>query len=146
MKSNLLSVVLTFIAIACDGTSVALTGSRELEGSWLLYETGSSPGYGYIIEQVDADPPQKITFKLNGSFTSSVNGWENIRFYHFSKDGHGDEIVSFFKTRPDDLHSTPRGDQKDYDVTFDNDGNLRLAFRYCYEGCHLKFRRAEAEN
>ena len=111
-------------------------GNNILIGDWLLFERGYSPGAGYIVEPVSAVPPQRIEFKENGALSCSVSGLTEYKFYSVREN-----IVGFFTEdpgpAPDSLafiHS--------YNFSF-QDGNLRLEFRYCIEGCHLGFKRIE---
>lgn len=138
-----LFVVLTLFAFTCEESdnSSARSGPDVLQGTWLLFESGYSPGDKYIVEHVDAKPAQKITFNADGTATSTVFGWEQIQYYYAFKNDRGEDIVSLFTTLPDDIDSVPAQDRRDYNVYFDEDGNVKLAFRFCFEGCHVKFKR-----
>jgi len=133
-------ILIVFLALSCDEkdccTDQEKEGSNELAGDWILYERGYSPGAGYIIEPVSAVPPQIIGFKGNGELSCSVSGLQDYKFYSVKGD-----VVGLFKSdpgpSPDSLafiHS--------YNFSFE-EGNLKLGFRYCFEGCHLGFKKVE---
>lgn len=136
---------ITIISIACLAMScgekdccVGLDkkGTGELAGAWILSERGYSPGAGYIVEPVSPVPPQVIDFKSNGELSCSISGLTDYKFYAVSGD-----IVALYKTdpgpSPDSItfihsyHFSVEGDQ------------LKLGFRYCYEGCHLGFKKVK---
>ena len=110
--------------------------ATNLLGEWLLFERGYSPGAGYIIEPVSAVPPQIIEFKSNGELSCSVSGLTEYKFYSVKGD-----VVGLFKSdpgpSPDSLAFT-----HSYNFSFE-DSNLKLGFRYCFEGCHLGFKKVE---
>ena len=143
MKKLLINVPLILIAVftlSCEEKECCLNleedGATDISGEWLLYERGYSPGAGYTIEPVSAVPPQRINFQDNGGLSCTVEGLTEYKFYSVQGD-----VVGLFKTNPgpepDSLAFT-----HSYNFTFEN-GKLRLGFRYCYEGCHLGFRKIE---
>jgi hypothetical protein len=85
---------------------------------------------------VSAIPPQQIDFKSNGELSCSVNGLADYKFYSIKGD-----VVGLFKTDPGpDPDSTSF--IHSYNFSFE-EGHLRLGYRYCYEGCHLGFKKVE---
>jgi len=143
MKKLFINVPIILIAVfslSCDEKECCLNleedGATAISGEWLLYERGYSPGAGYIIEPVSSVPPQLIKFNDNGVLSSTVEGLTDYKFYSVQGD-----VVGLFKTNPgpepDSLAFT-----HSYNFTFE-DGNLKLGFRYCYEGCHLGFKKIE---
>ena len=137
---NISIILIAFLALSCNEKDCCVglekEGSDQLVGSWLLFERGYSPGAGYIIEPVSAVPPQIIEFKSNGDLSCSVSGLTEYKFYSVMGD-----VVGLFKNdpgpSPDSLAFT-----HSYNFSF-QDGNLKLGFRYCYEGCHLGFKKVE---
>ena len=133
-------ILIAFLALSCNEKDCCVgmekEGSDQLVGSWLLFERGYSPGAGYIIEPVSAVPPQIIEFKSNGELSCSVSGLTEYNFYAVKGD-----VVGLFKSdpgpSPDSLAFT-----HSYNFSFE-DGNLKLGFRYCYEGCHLGFKKVK---
>lgn len=143
MKRVLINLAIILIAIStlsCEEKECCVNpeedGANDISGAWLLFERGYSPGAGYIIEPVSAVPPQLIKFKDNGELSCTVEGLTDYKFYSVQGD-----VVGLFKTNPgpepDSLAFT-----HSYNFTFEN-GNLKLGFRYCYEGCHLGFKKLE---
>jgi hypothetical protein len=135
---NLPIILIAFLALSCNEKDCCVglekEGSDQLTGSWLLFERGYSPGAGYIIEPVSAVPPQTIEFKSNGEISCSVSGLTEYKFYSVKGD-----VVGLFKSdpgpSPDSLAFT-----HSYNFSFE-DGNLKLSYRYCIEGCHLGFKK-----
>ncbi|HMG92912.1 MAG TPA: hypothetical protein VK589_22800 [Chryseolinea sp.] len=133
-------VLIALLALSCNEkdccAGLEKEGSKELAGDWLLYERGYSPGAGYVIEPVSVNPPQIIEFKTNGELSCSVSGLTDYKFYSVKGD-----VVGLFKNdpgpSPDSLAFT-----HSYNFSFEG-GNLKLGFRYCYEGCHLGFKKVE---
>lgn len=118
-----------------DNPTVQSTG--ELMGSWLLYEKGYSPGVGYIVETVSPMPPQVLILEEE-RISSSVNELEGFKFYEILTDTVTQtEFVALYKNKPP-LQNDESGPTYSFLVTGDT---LKLYFRYCYEGCHLGFRR-----
>lgn len=111
-------------------------GKEALLGEWLLYERGYSPGSGYFVDPVSPVPPQVIEFKGNRQFSSTVEGLKGYKFFAVK-----DDVVGLFNSDPG-----PEPDNEafthSYNFSFEN-GNLKLAFRFCFEGCHLGFKKVE---
>jgi hypothetical protein len=137
---NIPVILVVILAVSCGEKDCCgdseKENSNELVGEWLLFERGYSPGAGYIIEPVDPVPPQIIEFESNGELSCSVSGLTDYKFYFVKGD-----VVGLFESdpgpSPDSLSFT-----HSYNFSFE-DGNLKLGFRYCFEGCHLKFKRVE---
>lgn len=139
-------IVLAFLSGACEEHEkmcCAILEENELQGKWLLYETGYSPGMGYITEPVPALPAQTLTVD-NLIVSSTVDGMEDFRFYR---------ILTDTATTPDSpyiaFYTEDPGEQPDPSIAaatynFYIEGNtLTLGFRWCYEGCHLAFRKID---
>jgi hypothetical protein len=140
---NIPVILIVFLALSCEEKNCCpeekdakKEGNNTLTGDWLLYERGYSPGSGYNIESVSPVPPQQIEFKENGELSCSVSGLTDYKFYSVLGD-----VVGLFKENPgptpDSLAFT-----HSYNFSFE-EGKLRLGFRYCFEGCHLGFKRIE---
>ena len=140
---SILSLLLVF-AFSCEEKDRSVIpqaeGRESLTGSWLLYEKGLSPGSGYITKNIPSLPPQVITFHDNGSLFSTVNGLDEYKFYLVLNDPTepDNKILALFKTMPSNEQDTSHLEHS-YFVTF-AEGRLRLAFRWCIEGCHLAFK------
>ena len=137
---NMLLLLTAVLALSCEEKECCANededGANAISGAWLLIERGYSPGAGYVIEPVSSVPPQIIKFKSDGSLSCTVDGLTDYKFYSVKGD-----VVGLFKTNPgpepDSLAFT-----HSYNITFE-DGNLKLGFRYCYEGCHMGFKKVE---
>ena len=138
MKSLLPILLFTFLAIACDQNSVDPPDT----GNWLLYERGYSPGAGYITEDVAAIPPQTLTLNADGSMKSSIGELSEYKFYLILEQGDDkNKILAVYKVRPVDQHPDINKLERSYEMAFDEEGNLKLSFRWCFEGCHLGLKR-----
>ena len=133
-------ILIAVFAVSCTEKECCLNQEENsvnaISGEWLLYEHGYSPGAGYVIEPVSSVPPQRIEFKDNGELLSTVEGLTDYKFYSVKGD-----VVGLFKTNPgpapDSLAFT-----NSYNFKFEN-GNLKLHFRYCIEGCHMAFKKVD---
>jgi hypothetical protein len=110
----------------------------ELQGTWLLFETGYSPGGGNIVEDIPAIPVQTIKFE-DGTIVSTTQGMEEIRFYKILSDTvhNNSPYLAFYKDDPeiDSPLST---------VSFELQNSiLKLSSRWCIEGCHMGLKRLE---
>lgn len=130
---------LIIVLYGCDekDNSPIIQSTGELTGWWLLYETGYSPGVGYIVEAVSPKPPQVLVFEEE-EMSSSINELEDFKFYKVSTDTVTQtEFVALYKNKP-----TLQNDESSPTYSFLITGDtLKLYFRYCYEGCHLGFKR-----
>jgi hypothetical protein len=118
-------------------------GDDEITGTWLLYETGYSPGAGYIIEEVPPYPAKTLTLDGSGGVKSSIGELTKYKYYEILHDTNIEsDIVAFFETKP---LATPDIDnlEHSYNITFDEEHNMKLGFRYCFEGCHLGLRKVK---
>jgi hypothetical protein len=145
MKSPIqpIVVLLSIILFGCvenDDLCCSIPETSKLDGTWLLYEEGHSPGFGYITEPVSANPAQTITFS-HDRVSSSVLGWEEFKYYEILNDTlvHT-PYIALYVDEPGVQPNTPTADVPTY--SFDLESNtLTLYFRWCYEGCHLAFRK-----
>ncbi len=143
IRLTFILALLLFVFLACDEQKDCCTAEEEagqFTGSWLLFEHGYSPGAGYITEAVQPKPKQAIVFD-DGRITSTVKGFEDYKFYRVLEDTVTDTpFVAFYiidpDTQPDPLASNP----PTYSFQLKGD-TLKLYFRYCFEGCHLAFRK-----
>jgi hypothetical protein len=142
MKKPVISVsiaLIAAIALSCDEKECCVNPDDEstsFSGQWILYERGFSPGSGYIIEPVSSEPAQIIELKGNGELVSTVGGLTDYKFYAVKGD-----IVGLFRTYPGPAPEVTTVTHS-YHIVFE-EGNLKLYFRYCVEGCHLGFKRLE---
>lgn len=140
LVANILIILTASFALSCAEKEccpgLEKDSNAELAGQWILFERGYSPGSGYFIEPVSPVPPQLIDFKSNGELSCSVTGLTDYKFYSVRGD-----VVGLFKTDPGPSPDSLAFDHS-YNFSFE-DGNLKLGFRYCFEGCHLGFKRTE---
>jgi hypothetical protein len=115
--------------------------NHSISGTWLYVEYGLSPGGGYYIVPVPADPPQTITF--NGDFTMSSTNmeFEKFKYYRLLKDSDVDRhVIAFFEEDPGNEPLELAGVSPAWNM-FWNGNHLNLNYRWCIEGCHMKFKR-----
>ena len=136
-------ILLAIILFGCaenDDLCCSIPETSKLDGAWLLFEQGYSPGVGYITEPVLATPAQTITFG-HDRVSSTVLGWEQFKYYEILND----TVVNtpYIVLYVDDhivQPNTPSSNVPTY--SFDLESNtLTLYFRWCFEGCHLTFRK-----
>jgi hypothetical protein len=136
-KITLLTIIFcSSLIFACDSNS----DLNQKNGSWILYERGYSPGAGYITEDVSEQPPQTLSLNVDGTMKTSIKGMEEYKYYLILNDEKDEaKILALFKTKP--LDRDPSKLEHSYRMSTDEEGNLRLNFRWCIEGCHLALRK-----
>ncbi len=128
------------IIISCNNDQDCCLPIDELDnliGSWQVYERGYSPGSGYIVDGIPDDPAQILTFKSDNQFSSNYAGLEDFTYYLIIPDGTGGYILALYKNILDmkdnhDINTLTHS----YNIQIE-DGNVKLYFRYCIEGCHI---------
>jgi hypothetical protein len=144
---TLLAFLLAVVIASCQQSSDgALSMNAELQGSWLLYEYGYSPGGGYIINPVPENPPQTIAFLGDKNFRSTLQGQLDYKFYSITEDTVKD-VVTLRLFKNEDAMQPPFDDSKVqvYYLTMEG-STLKLHGPGCIEGCHWGFRRIASAN
>jgi len=137
-------MLLGMLLLGCVGKDDLCCGIQEadqLSGRWLLYEVGYSTGFEYIKEEIPPIPAQILTFGDN-RVSSTVEGLERFKYYRILYDTvvHT-PYLALYANKPIGQTNSP-SDSPTY--SFDLENNiLTLHFRWCYEGCHLAFRKIE---
>jgi len=115
----------------------------SLLGKWQVYEKGYSPGSGYIIVEVPAEPAQLLNFKSGNRFSSNILGFESFTYYLILNDKSESSILALYEEKPDNPENE---DTKNLDHSYTighEKGRLKLRFRFCTEGCHIGLKRIE---
>lgn len=127
-KSGYWLLMLLGFALSCSEKEV-VPDAYGLQGSWRLYEEGGSPGFGYFVTPVPADPLQRLTFTSKGQVLTEgkrFSSFGQVAYYRIDSTTVGLWLTlsaepagkSFlggrFQIRADTLHIIP----------------------VCYEGCH----------
>jgi hypothetical protein len=138
----ILSGIILFGCGENDDLCCSIPEANKLNGTWLLYERGYSPGAGYITESVPAHPAQSIKFG-NDRVSSTVLGWERFKYYEILDDTLvSTPYITLYVDDPGVRPNPPLSDVETY--SFDLENNiLTFHFRWCIEGCHLSFRKIE---
>ncbi|GJM30908.1 MAG: hypothetical protein DHS20C17_35430 [Cyclobacteriaceae bacterium] len=140
MKTYLVCWLLLILSTACHQDDFCCVDpNNEIIDSWILFERGWSPGSGYNIDPVSADPPQTMEIRSNGRFTSNIQGLEKYQYFAIIQDQQW-EVLALFENRPPE---NPQLDKLEhsYIIEFQENGTVRLYFRFCIEGCHLGLRK-----
>lgn len=137
----ILLITILFGCVENDDLCCSIPETNTLAGTWLLYEYGYSPGVEYITEPVAPNPAQTLTFD-DDRVSSNVLGWERFKYYQILNDtAVNTPYISLYADNPG-VQPTPSPDVPTY--SFDLESNtLTLHFRWCFEGCHLAFRKIE---
>lgn len=137
---NYFAIALLTLVLSCNNNQDCCLPVGDLDnllGNWQVYERGFSPGAGYIIEEVPAEPQQTITFEGNDRFVSNYSGLEEYSYFNILKDSSGENILALYKTKSDFKNNQDPADLAHSYIINYEDGNLKLYFRYCIEGCHI---------
>src|SRR5687768_6725548 len=137
-------LLLTIFAFSCQEKECC-SDDTGLSGSWLLYETGYSPGGGYIVEPVPSKPAQVLTFHSDLRITTTMDGLEEYKFYRIVDGASSvEKILALFKEEPVD--PVDEASLK-HSYRFRLNGNdLKLYYRFCTEGCHMGFKRKNLDS
>ncbi len=128
---------LFLITAACEESDLS-PASKELVGTWQLYEYGWSPGSGYFVEEVPSVPAQTITFRSNG--TVDVTG-EQLDFLDAYRQY---RLVTDSTQTADYVELSGSDDDKFVAyVTLLTSDSLTLN-PPCFEGCHRGFVRVRS--
>jgi len=138
----MLVVILLLGCVEKDDLCCGIQEADQLSGRWLLYEIGYSTGFEYIKEAIPPKPAQTLTFGDN-RVSSTVDGLERFKYYRILNDTVVyTPYLAFYANDPIGQANSPSSDEPTY--SFDLDNNiLTLRYRYCYEGCHMAFRKIE---
>lgn len=139
MKAAFSIFLCAMIFISCDENSATESPGN---GTWILYEHGYSPGAGYITENVPAIPTQTLTLNPDGSLETTVTVWKKYKYYLIIEPGGGQRnVLALYEEKPSDPNPDLTEVNVGYNMVSDEDGNLKLYFRWCIEGCHMAFKR-----
>jgi hypothetical protein len=138
----MLLVVVLLGCVEKDDLCCGIQAADQLSGRWLLYEVGSSPGFGYITKAIPPKPAQTLTFADN-RVSSTVEGLGQFKYYEILNDTVvNTPYLALYAKDPTGQPGSPPSEGPTY--SFDLAGNiLTLHFRWCYEGCHMAFRKIE---
>ncbi|MBO9637303.1 MAG: hypothetical protein J7576_03965 [Siphonobacter aquaeclarae] len=89
-----------------------------LVGNWQLFEEGSSPGAGYYITKIPANPAQMLWFRENGTWESNIRNKPSSGQYSYT-----DSTLSF----------------QNGTVRYKISGDTLTIHPPCYEGCHSAY-------
>lgn len=119
--------------------------ATSLSGEWQVYERGYSPGDRYIIEEVPNTPEQNMSFETENVFSSNITGLEDYSYFKIFEDSHIEEgmVLALFSELLDMQEADP--DQLEHSYTLEeySNGNIKLGFRFCIEGCHLALKKVK---
>jgi hypothetical protein len=121
-------LILLWFALSCSEKEI-VADEYGLQGSWRLYEEGGSPGFGYFVTPVPADPLQRLMFTSNGQVLTEgerFSSFGRVAYYHIDSTSAGPRLM---------LSAEPAGKTflgGSFQIRADT---LRIV-PVCYEGCH----------
>jgi len=134
------TIIILLMAMSCTENNDLGPGS-ELKGTWRLYERGYSPGAGYVTEPVQPIPAQRLSLGGNYKMSTNIDNLLEYKYYRLIDDPNSEStILAFFKADPGSTPIDVTELDHSYNIEHEN-GNLKLMFRFCIEGCHLGFSR-----
>jgi hypothetical protein len=142
---KLLLFILTLMVFACadefEPEKSEKTLNQDVVGSWRFAEFGYSPGDKYYVEAVSPLLFQTITFKDDSTMSSTNMQLEKFKYYRILKDTLYDgEVIAFLEEDPGKKKLDLATLSPTYSIKWEED-DLFLNYRWCYEGCHMKFKR-----
>jgi hypothetical protein len=109
----------------------------DIAGTWLQNERGYGTAFAgqYVIEPVSAFSARLINFFADGRMSSNIEELSDCKFYEIALEQQDQShYLIVYKTEEDAAEGKVKAR---YDIDFPN-GELKLSFRQCYEGCHIK--------
>ena len=135
MKLLIILSTLLLTLIHCQSAdSIKPVHGQGLPGTWLLYETGYSPGAGYVVNKVPSQPAQTLTFTADGQMQAQG---ERLRGYQTFSTFRIDTVRTVAQ-----IHYFPTSDSSSTYERINLSGDtLTLSSPFCIEGCHSAFLR-----
>ena len=138
MKQYCIIGILGVLALgACQEEINYPASDYAIVGTWLLYESGWSPGAGYFVDEIPRVPPQTITFRSDGKVRVEgelLASYLDYQYYRLTED-------SVWGTR---VRFSEKANFNDfYEVTIRVKPDTLTLHPLCYEGCHSAFLRVE---
>jgi hypothetical protein len=145
-SNKLLVIALLLGIVSCNGNKDCCLPNGESEGligKWQIYETGYSPGGGYIVKKVPDEPAQILNFESDNQFFSKNTGMERFSYYLILNDSLEGSILALYEEEPDiKENQDTKSLAHSYMIKYE-EGNVKLFFRYCIEGCHIGLKKKE---
>jgi hypothetical protein len=148
MKNILILLFVAPVVFSCEYETISVHKedveeeiNHSLAGSWLYVEYGYSPGGKYHVVPVPADPPKTITFSADLTMSSTDMGFGKFKYYRLLEDTLTNrQVIAFFEKDPGNGSLELAGLSPTFN-TFWQGNHLTLNYRWCIEGCHMKFKR-----
>ena len=136
-----LLLLIIVLASSCRDDAETKINDQSLIGDWLYVEYGFSPGAGYITKAVPAIPPLAISFEKDFRLSTNLEGLEKYKFYRVIEDSqHSTSVIAFYEEDPGSLPQDISNLTHSYTLNW-QDNTLKLSYRWCDEGCHMRFRK-----
>jgi hypothetical protein len=147
MKIHFILPLLALIAVlgsSCEADhNDSLQKNYEIQKTtWLLYEQGYSPGAGYYTDPVPESLQQTILFEADNKFSTTIEGLDKYKYYRIVEDSISSRTVLVLHTNDPGNRHVDIDQEHSYNMEF-VDGNLKLYYRYCIEGCHMAFKQVK---
>jgi hypothetical protein len=141
---NITFCAIFFLVVSCEDKPIGEdpANTNSILGTWLLYENGYSPGGDYIVETIEPELNQTITFRSFHKMTVTIPWLKDFSYYAVLRDDdHQDLVLAFYEHNPG---PSPKLSNSNHKYTLvREDGDIKLYFRFCNEGCHLALSRVE---
>ena len=141
MRTYLVFLLIFLLSACSEDDFCCIDPESEIIDTWLLFERGWSPGSGYFVDPVSETPPQTMEIRPDGRFSSNIQGLEQYRYFLILEDDRWDvEVLALFESKPPKNPDLDKLEHS-YNIEVQENGTVKLFFRYCIEGCHLGLRR-----
>ncbi len=128
-------LLLLWFALSCSEKGL-VPDPYGLQGSWRLYEEGGSPGFGYFVTPVPADPLQRLTFTSKGQVLTEgkrFSSFGRVAYYRIDSTSVGPRLT---------LSAEPAG-KTFLGGRFQIRADTLRIIPVCYEGCHYSLVRMQ---
>lgn len=129
------------VAFGCKESNNEFIENNGIEGNWRVYESGYSPGAGYVVDEVSANPLKFVRFGEDQRFESNYEGFTDINYYKITEESQQPVLWLYQEEPQGELRVDDELVYK-YFVSQENN-KLKLSYAYCIEGCHIGLSRLE---
>ena len=129
---NSLYLGLSLLLILSCSSNELYPDQFGVQGTWRLYEEGSSPGFGYVITPVPEKPLQALTLTNRGELRKEgdrLNSFFRLPYYRVDLTK-GVYRIAFLENRKDS--------SRHFAGLLIKGDTMRIT-PVCYEGCHFSF-------
>lgn len=145
MIKQIITGVVLLLFVSCQDSDLSpgeVDSGTFLPGTWILFQQSYSPGGGMVVETVDPEPAQTITFMANHRVQITIDRLSAYAYYRvFDDPVTKGKALALFIHDPGN-HVDLESSNHSYMMWFEGD-TLNLGYRWCIEGCLLELKKVD---